>query len=339
MLDNKPEEITLTPLFFELPAENENSGKCILCPNYCIIKAGKFGKCHVRGYDSNLKPIIPFAGKISALAVDPIEKKPLYHFYPGSKILSAGFYGCNLSCPFCQNYQISTKADLNAKTVSPEKMTEITASSDTIGLAYTYSEPTIHIEWIRETARLIKGKNLKNVLVTNGYINQKPAEAVLENIDALNIDLKSFNEKFYSSELKGKLEPVKDFIKFAASKAHIEVTTLIIPGKNDSNKEIEAISSFIASINKSIPLHLSCYYPTYKYSIERTNPSKVTELAAIAAKYLEYVYTGNTGFIESNTKCPSCGNLIVKRTVYNTKIEGIVDGNCGCCGSKINLIT
>ncbi|MCL2791522.1 MAG: AmmeMemoRadiSam system radical SAM enzyme [Spirochaetaceae bacterium] len=336
----------LTPLFFEFSeqSEQEKAGKCTLCPNFCIIKAQKFGKCHVRGYDSSLRPIIPFAGKISALAVDPIEKKPLYHFYPQSQILSAGFYSCNLSCPFCQNYNISTKVDPNAKTISPQEMAEITASSNTIGLAYTYSEPMIHIEWVKETAKLLRARNLKNVLVTNGYISEKAGESILEHIDALNIDLKSFNEKFYTDELGAKLEPVKDFIKLAASKAHVEVTTLVIPGKNDSDKEIGMIASFIASIDKSIPLHLSCYYPTYKYSIERTSPTKVINLASIASKYLEYVYVGNAGLAENNTKCPSCNSLIVRRSGYNTEvvpaIAGMAHGSAACpgCGKKINLV-
>jgi len=326
---------TLIPLFFESALQ---TGKCVLCPNHCIIKADKFGKCRVRGYDSNLKPIIPFAGKLSALAVDPIEKKPLYHFYPGSQILSAGFYSCNLSCAFCQNYHISTKVDTNAKTISPEEMAEITASSDTIGLAYTYSEPMIHIEWIKETAKLIRNKNLKNVLVTNGYINKEAGESILENIDALNIDLKSFNNNFYTNELGGSLEPVKDFIKLAAKKAHVEVTTLVIPGKNDSEKEIEQIASFIASINSSIPFHLSCYYPTYKYSIEKTDPIKVINLAKIASNYLEYVYVGNTGIAENNTKCPSCNNLIIKRAGYKVEIRENNNGICSNCGKKISLI-
>ena len=328
---------TLMPLFFELPEQNK-TGKCILCPNYCIIKVQKFGKCRVRGFDRSLKPVIPYAGYISALAVDPIEKKPLYHFYPQSQILSVGFYSCNLTCPFCQNHHISTKIDPNAKIISPEEMAEITSYSNAIGLAYTYSEPIIHIEWIIETAKLLRSRGLKNVLVTNGYINKEPGESILESIDALNIDLKSFNENFYTDELGAKLEPVKDFIKLAASKAHIEITTLVIPNKNDSEKEIEMIASFIASINSSIPLHLSCYYPTYKYSIERTNPAKVINLAAIASKYLEYVYVGNAGFAENNTKCPSCRSIIVRRAGYNTKITGIENGICSNCSKKVNLI-
>ena len=326
----------LIPLFFELPQQNEKAGKCLLCPNFCVIKPEKQGKCRIRGYDSDLKPVIPFAGKISALAVDPIEKKPLYHFYPRSQILSVGFYSCNLTCPFCQNYHISTKVDSNAKTIAPEEMAEIAASSNTIGLAYTYSEPMIHIEWIKETAKLVRGKKLKNVLVTNGYINQEAGESILENIDALNIDLKSFNENFYTNELGGKLEPIKDFIKLAASKAHVEITTLVIPGKNDEEKEIEKIASFIASINNSIPFHLSCYYPTYKYSIERTDPVKVINLAAIASKYLEFVYVGNTGMAENSTKCPSCKCIIVKRAGYKTEIM-TKNGFCPNCGKKIKI--
>ncbi|MCL2293499.1 MAG: AmmeMemoRadiSam system radical SAM enzyme [Spirochaetes bacterium] len=352
-------EKSVTPLFFELPADNVNTGKCVLCPNYCIIKAGGVGRCRVRGFDSSLKPIISSAGRISALALDPMEKKPLYHFYPGTQILSVGFFGCSLFCPFCQNYHISTKvprclqADPGARIVSPEEMLEIAVSSGSIGLAYTYSEPIIHIEWVKKTAALLRSRNLKNVLITNGYITTDAGKSILEHIDALNIDLKSFNDDFYCNELGGRLESVKDFIKLAASKAHIEVTTLVISGKNDSEKEIEAIACFIASIDKSIPLHLSCYYPTYKYSTERTSAKKVLALAAIAAKYLEYVYVGNAGLVENNTNCPSCGNLLVKRAGYNAELKGIKawgscqantseqrspSGVCSNCGKKIFLI-
>ncbi len=329
----------LQPLFFE-PAGDKKSLKCTLCPNFCVIKPGKTGLCGVRGNsaDGNT-PLILHAGRLSALASDPIEKKPLYHFYPGSEILSAGFFGCNLKCPFCQNYAISTVTDSRAETVSPENAAEMAVKSGTIGLAYTYSEPLIHIEWITETTKLIRAKRLKNVLVTNGYINPAPARLLLENMDGVNIDLKSFNDDFYRNELKGKLEPVKRFIEFASDKTHVEVTTLVIPGKNDSADEIRGIAAFMASIKKTIPLHLSCYYPVYKYSIPPTKQEKVFRLADIASEFLDYVYPGNTGMRECDTKCPSCGEILVKRYGYNAAVTGIINNKCAKCGNRAEIIT
>ncbi|MDX9800704.1 MAG: AmmeMemoRadiSam system radical SAM enzyme [Spirochaetia bacterium] len=331
------------PCFFSLLKSSDKSIQCNLCPNNCVIAPGKFGICGVRGNSAEgRKGIIPFAGKLSALAIDPIEKKPLYHFYPGSKILSAGFYGCSLRCPYCQNYTISTRTDTSAETVSPSEAVKITENSGTIGLAYTYSEPLVHIEWVMETAALLRKKNLKNVLVTNGYINPEAGKAVLENMDALNIDLKSFNEDFYKTEVKGKLAPVKEFIRQAAAITHVEVTTLVIPGKNDSRKEIEEIASFLASIKKSIPLHLSCYHPSYNYTTEPTKPETVISLAAAASKHLEYVYTGNTGMMDSDTKCPSCGATIINRSKYSLRlsnVSGLDNNQCMKCGRKIEIIT
>jgi len=340
-------EDILKPLFFETESiisetSHENHIHCTLCPNNCIIKPGKFGSCMVRGCavksSGRLQGIIPLAGKLSALAVDPIEKKPLYHFFPGSKILSAGFFGCSLKCPFCQNFTISTSVSFNADTVSPEDAADITLNSETIGLAYTYSEPLVHIEWVTETAKLIKKRNLKNILITNGYINPVPAEYILENIDAVNIDLKSFSSDFYKKELKGKLEPVKEFIRYAARKTHVEVTTLVIPGKNDSDTEIRSIAAFLASINKSIPFHLSCYYPVYRYTVAPTKPESVFRLAEIASEYLDYVYPGNTGSRECLTKCPECGAVLVKRSGYSVTVTGIENSRCKSCGCVSDII-
>lgn len=332
------------PLFFTSYSKSSTEKspdiiQCNLCPHYCVIKPGKFGLCLVRGCESGGKGVIPYAGKISALAADPIEKKPLYHFFPSSEILSAGFFGCNLKCPFCQNYSISNAAETSAKTVTPREMAEMTARSGTIGLAYTYSEPIVHIEWVAETARLLREKNLKNVLVTNGCINPEPADYLLENIDAANIDLKSFNPDFYSSELKGNLDAVREFIKKAYKKIHIEITTLVIPGKNDSEEEITEIAQFIASLDKKIPLHLSCYYPAYKYGISGTNAEKIFALVKTASEYLCYVYPGNTGRTEIVTRCRSCGEVLVRRKGYHTEMPALSGNRCSKCSTESDLIT
>ena len=311
--------------------------QCLLCPHNCIISENKSGICLVRGNKGG-KPAIPFYGKLSALAMDPIEKKPLYHFYPGSSILSAGFFGCNLKCPFCQNFSISSKADISYRSYSPEEILSALKEQGGIGLAYTYSEPAVHIEWIAETAELLHKNGYKNVLVTNGMINNKPADYLLENIDAANIDLKSHNPDFYKNELKGNLETVKNFILKAASKIHVEITTLVIPGKNDSDEEIMKNADFIASISKNIPYHLSCYFPSYKYTAPPTPVNQVLKLAELSKKKLNFVYTGNTGLSESDTFCPSCGELLVKRNGYSAYTVNLKKDKCRNCGYDAGII-
>ena len=312
--------------------------QCELCPNRCKILEGKTGICRIRLNKGN-SLALPYYGRLSAVAVDPIEKKPLYHFYPGSKILSIGFVGCSLQCPFCQNYSISQSTDRGEQYIGPEELVEIAQDRGSFGIAYTYSEPAIHIEYALEAADLARRKGLKNVLVSNGYLNPGPADDLLEFIDAANIDLKCFNDEFYQKEIKGQLEPVLEFIRKASKKTRLEVTTLIIPGKNDSNREMEEISSFLADLNPDIPLHLSCYYPAYKYTIARTQYDMVEHLAGIARKNLRFVYLGNVGLKETNTYCPSCGELLIRRSGYATKILGIQDGSCGNCGREIPIPT
>ncbi len=317
---------------------NKNSIQCILCPHKCIIKEGKFGLCLARSNKSG-QPFLPFYGKLSALAMDPIEKKPLYHFYPGKKILSAGFFGCNLKCPFCQNYSISMNTVKAYDSYTPEDILAILKRQGGIGLAYTYSEPTVHIEWILKTAELLKKNGYKNVLVTNGMLNKEAADLILEYMDAANIDLKSQNSTFYKKELKGDIKTVKEFIINAAAKIHIELTTLVIPGKNDSEEELKKAVAFISSIDKNIPYHLSCYYPSYKYFIPPTPVSKVLKLAEIASGKLSFVYTGNTHSGETNTLCPSCKALLVKRTGFSASLINLYKGKCMECGYKTGIIT
>ncbi|MEW5814536.1 MAG: AmmeMemoRadiSam system radical SAM enzyme [Spirochaetota bacterium] len=310
--------------------------KCNLCPNTCVIAESKSGRCGVRK-NVNGFLTLPFYSKISAIALDPIEKKPLYHFYPGTQILSVGFVGCSLHCPFCQNYHISQSTTARCDDISPEELVKIASDQKSFAIAYTYSEPAIHYEYILETSQLAKKKGLKNVLVSNGYLNPEPAEELLEVTDAANIDLKSFNEDFYSKELGGKLHSVLNFLDLAAKKTALEVTTLVIPGKNDSTEEIKKIAEYIAGLGKNIPLHLSCYYPTYKYTIPATTTKTVQHLAEVAKKYLNFVYLGNVGGIETNTYCTECDNLLIKRSGYFIKTSGIRNGGCSRCGTAIPI--
>ena len=318
--------------------KNEGKIECTLCPHKCSISEGGSGICRVRrnrGGELDL----PYYGALSGIAMDPIEKKPLYHYYPGRQILSAGFYGCNFRCPFCQNYNISQQLVGGGSITTPDELVDIAERRGSIGIAYTYSEPLVHYEYIMAAAKEAREKGLKNVLVTNGYINREPAAALLEYIDAANVDLKSFSRDFYRKEIKGSLDPVLDFIRQAAPAVSLEVTTLVIPGKNDSESEVREISEFIAGIDPDIPLHLSCYYPTYKYTVEPTPPELVFRLAQTAGEFLNYVYAGNVGTRETNTFCPGCGACLIRRKGYSTSVEALSEGACAKCGVKIPIVT
>jgi pyruvate formate lyase activating enzyme len=310
--------------------------QCNLCPNNCLISPGKTGVCKVR-LNENDELVLPYFGKLAAVALDPIEKKPLYHFYPGTSILSIGFVGCSFHCPFCQNYHISQSTYASTEFIDPQALVELAERKRSFAIAYTYSEPLIHLEYVLEAARIARDKGIKNVLVSNGYINPQPAEELLNILDAANIDLKCFTEDFYRKEIGGKLEEVKRFITQAAGKIELEVTTLVIPGKNDSREEIAEIARFLAGLDPAIPYHLSCYYPTYKYTIPATPPQTVITLAEQARQYLKYVYVGNVGFYETNTMCPSCGNTLIERRGYAVAFPGVENGSCRQCGEKINI--
>ncbi|MBN1525212.1 MAG: AmmeMemoRadiSam system radical SAM enzyme [Spirochaetales bacterium] len=305
---------------------------CELCPNNCRIESGDSGICQVRKNNAGILSL-PYYGMCTAIALDPIEKKPLYHFYPGKNILSVGFLGCSFKCPFCQNFAISQSVSTHARPVSPQNLVDMALKEQSFAIAYTYSEPIVHLEYVLDTASIARAKGLKNVLVSNGYVNPKPAEELLSAMDAANIDLKSFNPDFYKEEIKGKLAPVKKFIEMAAGRIHLEVTTLIIPGKNDSVREMEEIAQFLASLDKNMPFHLSCYYPTYKYDIAATPVYSVKKLADVARKYLTYVYIGNAGGESTDTLCISCGSVLVGRRGYTVSLDGIQGKNCRKCGA------
>jgi len=278
--------------------EKIENGKvhCYLCPHNCIISPEKVGMCRVRqNIDGELYSLN--YGKITSIALDPIEKKPLYHFHPGSKILSAGTFGCNLKCSFCQNWTIAHDIPESFE-ITPSRLvqeTEKNVSEGNIGIAYTYNEPSIWYEFVYETSKLIKGKGLLNVLVTNGFINSEPLENLMPYIDAMNIDVKAFNSSFYKDVCKGDgaLEYIKSTIEQASQKCHLEVTTLVIPELNDSMDEIGELAKWLASISKDIVLHLSRYFPNYRMNKPATPLKTLNAAAEKASHYLRYVYLGN----------------------------------------------
>ena len=323
-------------LYYE--AVGNDKIRCRLCPHNCVIGEGKYGICGTRTVQSG-KLYTTIYGEVSAIAMDPIEKKPLYHFYPGSSILSIGTVGCSFKCPFCQNYHISQNPDYPTDFYSPEDIVKIALNKNSIGVAYTYSEPLIWYEYVYDTCIEARKRGLKNVFVTNGYINQKPLEDLLKYADAFNVDLKSFNKDFYRKVLKGKLEAVLETITEISKHAEIdlEITTLVIPGYNDSNEEMEKITDFIASLNVNIPYHLSAYYPAYKFTAPPTPGETLERLKKIADKKLNYVYLGNV-LGPTNTYCPNCGALLIERHGYYTKIVDFDDGRCKKCGEKIPIV-
>ncbi|MCE5343636.1 MAG: AmmeMemoRadiSam system radical SAM enzyme [Eubacteriales bacterium] len=269
---------------------------CTLCPRHCDLPAGHIGFCRARRNDGNAIICINY-GKLTSLALDPIEKKPLARFRPGSKILSAGSFGCNLRCPFCQNSDISM-ADERCSTVdvSPGELVHKALAllpQGNIGIAYTYNEPLIGYEYVRDCAAQAHDAGLMNVLVTNGFICAEPFAVLLPLIDALNIDLKGFTQDYYTF-VGGDLETVKASIRMAAARCHVEVTTLIVPGLNDSPEAMEAEAKWLSSINAEIPLHISRYFPCYHLLDRPPTPVEtIHKLRDIAGKHLRYVFTGN----------------------------------------------
>lgn len=265
---------------------------CSLCPHQCVITEQQRGFCAVRKH-VNGKLISENYGQITSLALDPIEKKPLRHFYPGSFILSAGSFGCNMQCSFCQNHAIA-QAPADSTYLPPGQLVDIAVQTpDNIGVAFTYNEPTVGIEYILACAPLLKEAGLQVVLVSNGQINAQPLADLAPCVDAWNIDLKSFSEQFYRQH-GGDLTTVQQTIATAAQTAHVEITTLIIPGENDNDQEISSLSTWLSGISEEIPLHLSRFFPRYRMTDKLpTPPETLYRLAAIAAKRLRHVHIGN----------------------------------------------
>lgn len=270
--------------------------KCDICFHHCELDEGRTGLCRARANRGG--QIVPLNyGRLTSLALDPIEKKPLRRFHPGGLVLSLGSFGCNLRCPFCQNAEISMAgAEFPARDYSPEALVQLALAlrpRGNLGLAYTYNEPLVGYEFVRDCAAMVREAGMFNVLVTNGTIEEAPWRALLPLIDAVNIDLKGFTEAWYR-RLGGDLETVKRSIALAAEACHLEVTTLVVPGCNDGEDELRALSSWLASLSPDIPLHISRFFPRHRMNDLRPTPvDTVYRLAAVARERLRYVYTGN----------------------------------------------
>ncbi len=267
---------------------------CELCPNRCVMGEGEVGLCRVRGVKDGVFMALGY-GHVTSLAVDPIEKKPLYHFRPDSNIFSVGGWGCNLSCRFCQNWEISQCFMDDSRSISAEQLVQLAVDSRTGAVAYTYNEPLVGYEFVYDCAKLAKEQGLVNVLVTNGYIMPEPAAMILHHIDALNIDIKSMDNRFYSDYCCGTVKPVLDFAKQAMrAKCHVEITNLIIPGCNDCDRDILTLSEWIAdNLGRETVLHLSAYFPRHKFDIKATPYGVLDHARILAAEKLDNVYLGN----------------------------------------------
>ena len=324
-----------------LPRNEHNTPRvqCLLCPHECILDDGERGICFGRmNRDGRL--VLDIAGRISGLAVDPIEKKPLYHFHPGSDVLSFGTIGCNLACAFCQNYEISAQPNIHrlSETVEPEHIAATAMRAGCASVAFTYNEPAIFMEYAIETARACHEAGLLTVAVTSGYFNKEPRREFFSHIDAVNIDIKSFSQDFYSRLCGARLDVVLDAIRHVAheTSAWLELTTLLIPGENDSEKEIHNLCAWIVdNAGPETPLHFSAFHPAWKMMNTPTTPftTLVTACDIARSHGIAHVYTGNVRDIPgSTTRCLGCGRDLVTRSGFTVLRNSLVGGRCPDCG-------
>jgi pyruvate formate lyase activating enzyme len=325
--------------------EPGNKTRCNLCPHNCLINEADAGICHVR---VNHKGVLhsDVYGQIAAIQTDPVEKKPLYHFYPGSTMLSVGTAGCNLHCDFCQNYGISQPEPYHSsrnKPITPGQLVNLALENGkNSGIAYTYNEPVVFFEMMMDTAKIAREAGLKNTVISNGFVNPEPLSELLKTTDAFNIDLKAFDDIFYKKVTGGRLKPVLNTLKMIhESGRHLEITLLVIPGLNDSADEFNRMLDWIErQLSPEIPLHLSRYFPAWKMNLPPTPLETLQKMANLARSKLRYVYTGNVpGNNHSSTFCPECRNLLIERQGYSSSIKGLTaDKKCSGCGCSIPIV-
>jgi len=314
---------------------------CMLCPRNCVISEGLRGRCGVRENRKGKLYSVVF-GRPCTYHNDPIEKKPFFHFLPGTNAFSIATAGCNFSCKFCQNWQISQARpeEVISSDMSPEKVVEMALQEESPTIAFTYTEPVIYYEYMYETAKLAKRKGLRSVMVSNGFIQRKPMKDLCEHLTAVKVDLKAFTEKFYRDICDGTLSPVLDTLKLLKEVGiwH-EVVVLLVPTLNDSDKEITELCQWVKQeLGPDVPLHFTRYYPTYKIkNIPPTPVATVERAYEIATKTgLRFAYVGNVpGHPKENTFCPKCGKLIINRVASHADPSGLKAGACKSCGSPI----
>lgn len=312
---------------------------CQLCSYYCKLKPDQVGICGVNKNTGEKIECLVY-GHPSALNIDPIEKKPLYHFLPGSKSLSLGTVGCNFHCPFCQNYGISQEKHIDTSTyLSPKDIVNLALQYSCESISYTYNEPTIFYPYAKDIALEARKHNLKNVYVSNGFESSETIDDMVGVIDAINVDLKSFDEKYYKKALGGNLKQVLENLKhFRKNGIWLEVTTLIVPTRNDSSEELEKIASFIKNeLGDNVPWHISAFHPDYKeLDLPRTSYETLKRAYDIGKKIgLKYVYMGNIG-CENSTYCPSCNELLIKREYFDVLQNEVTSNKCPFCKENLD---
>ncbi|MDD1770576.1 MAG: AmmeMemoRadiSam system radical SAM enzyme [Methanomassiliicoccales archaeon] len=317
---------------------------CYLCPHHCKIAEGKVGVCGVRqNIGGRLYSLI--YGRASSINVDPIEKKPLFHFLPGEGILSLGSVGCNLHCLHCQNFTISQAKTQESflESMAPEDVSRLATSSGCRAIAFTYNEPTIWHEFTYDACKIAKEKDQYTVYVTNGFIEEEPLRDIAPYLDAMNIDVKGFKEAFYKDVCRARLDPVLKATKLAHDLGiHIELTYLVIPGKNDDEDEMRAFSRWVSkSISEYVPVHFTRFHPDYMMTDVPPTPISTMELAQKIGKEegLKFVYGGNYASGDGeNTRCPKCGTLIVRRTGYHIHRVNLTGPDCPKCGEHLYFV-
>jgi pyruvate formate lyase activating enzyme len=318
---------------------------CNLCAHRCRIGQDERGLCGVR-VNSGGRLFTLVYGKLISRAIDPIEKKPLYHFLPGTRSYSIATAGCNFFCDFCQNWQISQMTHENGtiygEDCTPEDVARDAKAQGCESISYTYTEPTIFFEFAYDTARIAKKMGLKNAFVTNGFQTPETIEKMVSVIDAANVDLKAFSDEFYKERCRARLAPVLKAIKLMyAGGIFIEITTLVVPGENDTRDELKQIAGFIASVSPDIPWHVSRFHPQYKQSDKDwTRSDKIFEALEIGKEQgLKYVYAGNlpAGKYE-HTYCPHCGALVIERSGFSSRSSGLSGSKCSACGEDLNIV-
>jgi pyruvate formate lyase activating enzyme len=319
-------------------AVNEGRVKCDLCPQRCVIHDGERGDCNLRENRGGTLYATAY-GELVSTAIDPIEKKPLYHFHPGDAILSTGPNGCNLRCRGCQNYQISQDRAVTHY-LSPEALAQLAAAHDSPGIAYTYTEPLVWWEYVRDACQAAKGSGLYNVAVTNGYLEEKPTREIAPFLDAANVDLKSMSPKFYRDYCGGKLEPVLRTVAIFKEHLHLEITYLLVTDLNDGEEDVTAFAKWVVeNLGPDTPVHFSRYFPHYEMEAPPTPTHHLLRAKEIADRDLYYVYLGNVaGIGGNNTHCPQCGNLIVNREGYRAEVVGLAEGKCNNCGRPSEIV-
>ena len=311
--------------------------RCGLCPHRCRIVPGKAGICGVRENRAGTLYAATY-GKAAAVAVDPVEKKPLFHFHPGARILSIGATGCNLRCEFCQNWHL-VRHRVPLEEVRIGELIATARRHGAIGISYTYNEPFIQFEFVLECSKAFRAAGMKNALVTNGFVSPGPLEELLPFVDAMNIDLKSMDPAFYREVCGGDLAPVLDTIRTAAKRTHVELTMLLYTGRNDGDAQIREAIDFVAETDPQIPFHISRYFPQHRATAPPTPPERLAAAWRAARERLPYVYVGNIHLPGAeDTACPECGAVAVRRSGFAADASGIRDGRCVSCKTRLRFV-